>query len=49
MAATGSVLVLAMVTAFLSQPLAAQLARVPRHFRGPTAEPVVLVPPDPEK
>ena len=49
MAATGSVLVLAVVTAFLSQPLAAQLARDPTGISAdPTAEPVVLVPPDPE-
>ena len=49
MAASGSVLVLAAVTAFLSQPLVAQLARDPTGISAdPTAEPVVLVPPDPE-
>ncbi len=49
MAASGSVLVLAAVTAFLSQPLVAQLARDPTGIAAdPTAEPVVLVPPDPE-
>ena len=48
MAASGSVLVLAAVTAFLAQPLAAQLARDPTGISAdPTAEPVVLVPPDP--
>ena len=49
MAATGPVLVLAAATVFLSQPLAAQLARDPTGIvADPTAEPVVLVPPDPE-
>lgn len=49
MAASGSVLVLAAVTALLSQPLVAQLARDPTGIAAdPTAEPVVLVPPDPE-
>lgn len=49
MAATGSVLVLAAATVFLSHPLAAQLARDPTGISAdPTAEPVALVPPDPE-
>ena len=42
MAAKGPVLMLAAITALLSQQLAAQLAR------DPTAEPAVLRPPDPE-
>ena len=49
MTAMGPVLVLAAATVFLSQPLAAQLARDPTGIvADPTAEPVVLVPPDPE-
>ena len=49
MAATGSVLVLAAATALLWQPLAAQLARDPTGIAAdPTAEPVALLPPDPE-
>lgn len=47
MAATGSVLVLAASTAFLSQSLAAQLAKDPTGIApDPTAE--ILVPPEPE-
>lgn len=47
MAATGSVLVLAAATAFLSQSLAAQLAKDPTGIApDPTAE--ILVPPEPE-
>ena len=49
MAGMGSVLVLAAAMVLLSQPLAAQLARDPTGIvADPTAEPVVLVPPDPE-
>ena len=49
MAAMGSFLVLTAATVLLSQPLAAQLARDPTGIvADPTAEPVVLVPPDPE-
>ena len=49
MAVTGSVLVLAAATVFLLQPLAAQLARDPTGIAAdPTAEPVALLPPDPE-
>ncbi len=49
MAATGSVLVLAAATVLLSQPLTAQLARDPTGIAAdPTAEPVALLPPDPE-
>ena len=48
MAATGSVLVLATATVFLSQPLAAQVVRDPTGIAAdPTADPPVLVPPDP--
>ena len=49
MAATGSALVLVAATMILSQPLAGQVARDSTGIAAdPTAEPIALVPPDPE-